>query len=454
MLAAGHGTRMRSSTPKVLHPVAGRTMISCVLDALIEAGFADIVVVADSANGEVAHAVEGRARIAVQPEPLGTGHAALAARHAAGEASRVLIVNADLPLLRAETIRSLVEHYESSDATLTFLTARVFDPNGYGRVIREGDRVLAIVEQTEADAEIALYDEVNVGLYATSAEWLWPTLESLAPSPRGERYLTDIVARAIEAGVRVNTHTTEDPSEARQVNTRVELAVAEVTMRDRVHLRWMNDGVTLVDPATTYIDTTVELAEDTTILPGVHLYGRTRIGRGSRIGPNAILHDVVIGDDCTIGPSTLEGSTLGDRVSVGPYCHVRPGSRLESGVHLGNFAEVKASRIGAGTAIGHFSYIGDSDIGSGVNIGAGTITVNYDGKAKYRTVVGDDAFIGSDSLLIAPIEVGPRASTAAGSVVTRDVPADTQVLGMPARPRIPANGARGATEEAAGPAGA
>ncbi|MCC6236998.1 MAG: bifunctional UDP-N-acetylglucosamine diphosphorylase/glucosamine-1-phosphate N-acetyltransferase GlmU [Dehalococcoidia bacterium] len=434
VLAAGRGTRMRSALPKVLHPVAGRPMVDLVLDTLAEAGCADVVVVTANAGDEVPRAVEARARVAIQDAPLGTGHAALAARAAAGEASRVLIVNADLPLLRAETVRALIEGHDASDATLTFLTAHVWDPTGYGRVVREGGRVRAIVEQSDADAETAAYNEVNVGLYAASAGWLWPTLEALTPGPRGERYLTDIVARAIEAGLRVETHTTEDPSEAQQVNTRVELARAEITMRDRVHLHWMTEGVTLIDPATTYIDVTVELAEDTTILPGVHLSGRTRVGRGTRIGPNAIVRDMVIGADCEVGASTLEGSTLGDRVSVGPYCHVRPGSTIESDAHLGNYAEVKASRIGAHTAVGHFSYIGDADIGARVNIGAGTITANFDGVTKHRTTVGDDAFIGSDSLLIAPVEVGARARTAGGSVVTRDVDADTTVIGVPARP--------------------
>ncbi len=318
--------------------------------------------------------------------------------------------------------------------------------------MREDGRVRAIVEQSDADDEIASYDEVNVGLYAANADWLWPTLEALTPSPRGERYLTDAVAMAIAGDATVETVTTDDPSEAQQVNTRLELARAEAIMRDRVRERAMLDGVTLVDPATTYIDASVALAADTTILPGVHLLGSTRVGRGTRIGPNAVLHDMVVGEDCAIGASTLEASTLGDRVSIGPYCHVRPGSTIESDAHLGNYAEVKASRIGARTAVGHFSYIGDADIGAGVNIGAGTITVNYDGVDKHRTTVGDDAFIGSDSLLIAPIVVGPRARTAAGSVVTRDVAADTMVLGVPARARDIERGPTAGEEH--GPSGA
>lgn len=457
VLAAGHGTRMRSRTPKVLHPVAGRPMVTCVLDALAEAGFADIVVVADAASGEVARAVDGRARIAVQSGARGTAEAVLASKSATTEAARLLIVNGDLPLLEGATIAELAAYHVASSATLSLLTAVVSEPAGYGRVVRDmpgPGRVRAVIEQSEVSDATAHIDEVNVGLYAVESAWLWTAIEGLPLREGGERYLTDIVATALEQGQRVATHTCEDAAEAQQVNTRVDLARAEAVARRRILERVMLGGVTMIDPDHTYIDAGVEVGEDTVLLPGVHLVGGTRVGSGCRIGPDTMLRDMLVGDGCTIGPSTLEGSTLEPGVDIGPYCRIRPGSRLESGVHLGNFAEVKASRIGAGTAIGHFSYIGDSDIGSGVNIGAGTITVNYDGKAKYRTVVGDDAFIGSDSLLIAPIEVGPRSSTAAGSVVTRDVPADTQVLGMPARPRPSTNGAREATEEAAGPTGA
>jgi bifunctional UDP-N-acetylglucosamine pyrophosphorylase/glucosamine-1-phosphate N-acetyltransferase len=287
-----------------------------------------------------------------------------------------------------------------------------------------------------------------VGVYAANAAWLWPTLENLTPSASGELYLTDIVARAVEASARIETYLTEDWTEVQQVNNRLELSRAEMAIRQRVRERHMLAGVTLIDPFTTYIDAAVAIEPDTVILPGCHLLGATNIASGCRIGPNAVLRDMTIGANCEIGGSTLEESTVGDGVTIGPYCHVRPGSTIEAGVHLGNHAEVKASRIGARTAIGHFSYVGDADIGADVNIGAGTITVNYDGVDKHRTVVGDGAFIGSDSLLVAPVEVGPRARTAAGSVVTRNVEADTLVLGVPARPRP--NSDEAGTKEAAG----
>ncbi len=435
VLAAGRGTRMRSSLPKVLHPVAGRPMVRLVVDTLREAGFRDTIVVTSAPDDPVAAALDGQARIAVQREPLGTGHAALAARAAAGEAPRVLILNADLPLLTVRTLREMIERHEQSGAVLTFLTAYLDDPTGYGRVIRRNGRVAAILEETETDATTRGEPEVNAGLYAAEAAWLWPVLEALEPGPRGERYLTDVIGQAVDRLERVQTYQVVESSEVQQVNTRVDLARAEALMRERVRRRLMLDGVTLVDPTSTYVDVGVLVEPDTTILPGVHLLGDTVIGTGCRIGPNAVLRDTVVGAGCVIDASTLEGASVAAGVTVGPYCHLRPGAELGEDVHLGNYVEVKASRIGARTQVGHFSYIGDAEIGADVNVGAGTVTVNYDGKDKHRTQVGDGAFIGSDSMLVAPVNVGDRARTAAGSVVTKDVAAGSLVVGVPARPR-------------------
>ena len=435
---------MRSRLPKVLHPVAGRPMVRLVCETLRAAGIERIVVVTASEDDEVASAVRAAVpgvRIAVQREPLGTGHAALAARpladgNGAAEDSRhVLILNADLPLLTERTMRESMAHHAASSSVLTFLTARLDDPTGYGRVLREDGRVRRIVEETEADAATRSEPEVNVGLYAAEAAWLWPTLDALQPGPRGERYLTDIIARAVEQDGGAQTYQLLDTTEAQQVNTRVELARAEQLMRERISKQLMLVGVTIADPATTYIDAGVVVGADTTLLPGVHLLGETAIGSGCRIGPAAVLRDMRVGDRCTIGGSTLEESTLGDDVTVGPYCHVRPGSTIEHDAHLGNYAEVKASRIGARTAVGHFSYLGDADVGEDVNIGAGTITANYDGEAKHRTTIGDRAFIGSDSMLVAPLHIGADARTSVGSVVTRDVPPGASAVGAPARIR-------------------
>lgn len=448
VLAAGRGTRMRSSLPKVLHPVAGRPMLLLLCDTLRAAGCERIVVVTGAEDDEVARVVRGGVPgvvVAAQGEPLGTGHAALAARAAAGVAPRVLVVNGDLPLLTARTVGDLIAQHAGADSeagatVLTFATALLADPTGYGRVLRRDGRVHSIVEETETDATTRAEIEVNVGLYAADAGWLWPTLEAITPGPRGECYLTDIVFRAVGHPGGAQTYTVLDAAEAQQVNTRVELARAEALLRERIRQRVMLAGVTLTDPATTYIDAGVTIGEDTTVLPGVHLLGDTRIGAGCRIGPAAVLRDMRIGDRCEVGSSTLEGSVLADDVTVGPYCHVRPGSTIEQAVHLGNYAEVKASRVGARTQVGHFSYLGDADVGSDVNIGAGAITCNFDGVDKHRTVIGDGAFIGSDSMLIAPVTVGAGARTAAGAVVTHDVPAGAQVIGAPARIHTPQEG--------------
>ena len=432
---------MKSSTPKALHPVAGRPMLRLVLDALDAAGFDRRVVVTGDAGDEIAAFAAPRAAIAVQDAPLGTGHAVLAARDAASDAARVLIVNGDLPLLTSATLADLADAHCARPAALTFLTADADDPTGYGRVIRadatdaEGDRVAAIVEETDADEATRAVREVNVGVYAAEAAWLWDALAALPPSAGGEIYLTDAVRAAVASGLGARARRLRDADEARQVNTRAQLAAADGLMRDRVRAALMAGGVTLVGPDSIYVDAGVEVGADTTLLPGTHLLGDTVVGGGCEIGPNAVLRDMRVGDGCTIGGSTIEGSTIADGVEIGAYCRVRPGSVIESGAHLGTYAEVKASRIGARTRIGHFSYTGDADVGADVNIGAGAVTANYDGESKHRTEIGDGAFIGSDTMLVAPVRVGARARTAAGAVVTRDVPDGAQAIGAPARVR-------------------
>lgn len=438
IFAAGRGTRMRSTLPKVLHPVAGRTMLSLIRHSLQAAGFTRIVVVTPDADGPVAQAAlnggSPATEIAVQSEPLGTADAALAARPLVEGASKLLFLNSDQPLFRPQTLRNIVDRHESSSEPLTFLTALLTDPAGFGRVQRRDGRLQGVVEDVEADAAARGAPEVNAGAYAFDAQWLWRALEDLPPGAvSGERYLTAVIERAV-AGDGAQTYQVQDPSEVQHVSTREDLAEAERIMRERMRAQLMAQGVTLLDPATTYIDIGVEIAAETVIEPGVHLKGATTIGAGCRIGPNAILRDMQVGANCVIGGSTLESSTLADDVTIGPYCHIRAGATIESSVYLGNYVEVKASRIGSQTRVGHFAYIGDADIGAGVNVGAGTVTVNYDGETKHRTRIGDGAFIGSDSMLIAPIEIGARARTAAGSVVTHDVPAGGAVRGVPARP--------------------
>ncbi len=438
VLAAGRGSRMRSRTPKVLHPVAGRPMLHLVCDALEAAGFDRQVVVTGAPDDEVAEAAAPYATVAVQEAPLGTGHAVLAAREAAAGAARLLIVNGDLPLLTPEPLAALAEAHCAERAVLSILTAELDDPSGYGRIARASgpdSGVIGIVEESDADARTRAIREVNAGVYTAEAAWLWAALEALPPSPGGEIYLTDAVRRAVGAGSRVHAQRLPDATEARQVNTRAELAAADAALRDRIRASLLADGVTLIGPESIYVDAGVVVGEDTTLLPGTHLMGDTVVGGECEIGPNAVLRDMRVGDRCTIGGSTLEGSTVADGVDIGAYCRVRPGSVIEADVHLGTSAEVKASRIGARTRIGHFSYTGDADVGEDVNIGAGAITANYDGASKHRTEIGDGAFIGSDTMLVAPLRVGAGARTAAGAVVTHDVPDGAQVIGAPARIR-------------------
>ena len=435
ILAAGRGTRMRSQLPKVLHAVAGRPMLALVCDAVRAAGVRELVVVAPDEEGEVGrHALAAGARVAVQEQPRGTADGALCARGQVGEASRVLIVDATLPLIRARTLRELADRHESADQPLTFLSAYVDDARGRGHVQRINGRVQGVIDQRDGDAAGGGEREVNVGVYAADAIWLWPALDRIEPAD-GRREMTAAIAAAAASAAGVQAHQVTESSEVQQVNDRVELARVEQSLRERERQRLMLGGVTLIDPQTTYLDIGVEVGADSTLLPGVQLLGETRVGAGCRIGPNALLRDMRVGESCEVGQSTLEGSTLADRVTVGPFCHVRSGSTIETGAHLGHSVEVKASRIGARARLGHFCYIGDADLGADVNVGAGAVTCNYDGEHKHETRIGDGAFIGSGSMLVAPVQIGERARTAAGAVVTRDVPAGALVMGAPARVR-------------------
>ncbi len=435
ILAAGRGTRMRSALPKALHSVAGVPMVRLLCDLASEAGAGQIIVVAAPATEQqVVAAVGEGVDVAVQSEPRGTGHAALAARSAATK-GHVLVVNVDLPLLSRRTLLELAGRHLASTPALTFLTAYLEDPTGYGRVVRRSGRVHGVVEEADADAVTRGHPEVNAGVYAAEADWFWSTLEALPEAPNGEIYLTDIIARSVESSGGVESYQVIEAAEVQQVNDRVQLAAVERTLRERTRRRLMEAGVTLVDPLTTYIDAHVEVAADTTILPGTHLLGETSVGAGCQIGPNAIIRDTTIAEGCEIGASTLEGASIGPGSDVGPYCHLRPGSVIGARVHLGNYVEVKATLIGDDTQVGHFSYLGDAEVGAGVNIGAGTITANYDGTAKHVTVIEDGAFIGSDSILVAPVTVRARARTAAGAVVTKDVPSGKLAIGMPAEIR-------------------
>ncbi len=436
ILAAGQGVRMKSSLPKVLHPLGGKPLIHHVLDTARAISDNLPVVVIGHGGDQVRAAVGDAGQCVVQEEQLGTAHAVQTARPLLeGKSDLVLVMNSDMPLLTTQTLQQMIEVQTANPGPITMLTILSSDSHGFGRVVRDGrGMVQAIVEEAHATPEQLAIRELNAGVYCFRAEWLWQALKRIPLSPKGEYYLTDTVGLAAAEGMPIEVAATDDPAEALGINTRIHLAEAETLLRQRVNRRWMLSGVTIIDPATTYIEADVTIGSDTTIHPNTHLRGQTTIGSGCRIGPNSILTDTRVGDGCLVLASVSESAILEDHVSMGPFCHLRKGAHLGPGVHMGNFGEVKSSYLGPGTKMGHFSYIGDATIGNNVNIGAGTITCNFDGEHKHPTVIGDDAFIGSDTMLVAPVTIGERARTGAGSVVTHDVPPDTIVVGVPARP--------------------
>ena len=436
LLAAGKGVRMRSRLTKLLHPLGGRPMILHSLTAAegVTEGV-PLLVVGHGAEG-IRLAVGARAEYVEQADQLGTGHAVLQARSACeGKADFVLVSNADLPLLTSETLKKLAAAQKGNTGPFSMVTFKRREARGFGRVKRGASgEVLAIIEEAEASPEELAIDELNVGTYCFRADWLWPALEKLKPSPKKrEYYLTDLLDLAAKAGQQVVTVALEDPDEAIGVNTREHLAEAEAALRKRVNRHWMSDGVTLIDPQTTYIESGATIGQDTVLWPNTMLLGDTHIGEDCIIGPNTTIKDSRVGDACKIQAAVVEMAVIDNHVDIGPFAHLRPGARLGEGVHMGNFGEVKSSTLGPGVKMGHFSYIGDATIGANVNIGAGTITANFDGKNKNLTVIEEGVFIGSDTMLVAPLRIGKGARTGAGAVVTKDVPPNTVVVGVPAR---------------------
>ncbi len=435
VLAAGRGSRMKTSLPKALHPIAGKTMILYAVDVLAEAGFVTPTIVRD-ASSALPDALGGDGhRFVAQDSPDGTGGALRAFMpHAAADALYILVVNADAPLIEADTLRRLCEAHESqSSATITLLTASVAHSSDAGGVARSdaGD-IRAIIEESDP-AYDATFTEGNVGAYALSAAWSRTALPRLTRQDNGEYYLTELVSIANGDGLPVHSIEVGSQSEALGINTLVDLAQAEGIVRRRTLEGLMLSGVTIQDPDSTYIDATASIQPDSVIRPNTHIYGRTAIGEACEIGPDAHIVDSEIADGCVIRSSSLESVTLDAGVTVGPYDRLRPGTHLGQDVHIGSFAEVKASRLGRGTAMGHFGYVGDSDVGEGVNIGAGAVTCNFDGTSKHHTTIGSEAFIGSGTLMVAPVTIGERAYTGAGAVVTRNVAPGARVAGVPAR---------------------
>lgn len=433
VLAAGQGKRMHSDLPKVLHPLCGQPLIAYVLDALAAAGLEHPIVVIGHQSDSVREAVGARAEFVEQRELLGTGHAVMQALPLVRDAEAVLVLYGDTPLLEPGTITALVDLHHRTRPAVTMLTAELDDPTGYGRVLRAGGVVTRIIEDADASPDEARLREINAGTYVFEHAALREGLQHLTrDNAQGEYYLTDTVGWLLGRGRAVSAFIA-DAEQAMGINSRRELAAVETVMRRRILERLMDSGVTIIDPATTYVHATVRVGRDTVIHPQSYLEGTTSVGAQCVIGPQAHLVDALLMDRVRVLASTIHQSELGEGTSVGPYSRLRPGSRIGRDVEIGNFAEIKNATVGDHTKIHHMSYIGDATIGAGVNIGAGTVTCNYDGRRKHHTVIEDGAFIGSDSMLVAPVRIGQGAVTGAGSVVNKDVPAGALAVGVPAR---------------------
>ena len=436
LLAAGQGTRMKSDLPKVLHPLCGKPMLWHVLEALKSAVTEKPVVIVGHGAEAVREYLGDSADCVLQEPQLGTGHAAMQAEPLLRDRTDLVIVTyADMPLLRGETFQRLVETQRLNPGPLTLLTVIADDPRGFGRIVRKSDgTVEAIVEEYVATPEQQQIRELNVGADCFRAGWLWEALHRIERNPKkGEYYLTDIVEIAVRDNLPVQAVVHDDFIETIGINSRVHLSEAEAAMRARINHEHMLNGVSMTNPSATYIDAGVKIGRDTLILPNTFVHGKTEIGEGNVIGPNTIIRDSKIGNRCKILAAVMEAAVLEDEVDMGPFARLRKGAHLKSHVHMGNFGEVKDSTLHEGVKMGHFSYIGNATIGANTNIGAGTITANYDGEKKNPTEIGEDVFIGSDTMLVAPIKLGDGARTGAGAVVTKNVPEDTLVVGMPAR---------------------
>ena len=438
IMAAGEGIRMKSRTPKVLHRLCGMELLRYPVELMGRLGVDRIVVVVSSANQEAVKELLGDAvEYAVQTAKTGTAGAVEAAASVIrGEARQVLVMGGDSPLVTEGSVRRLIDGHLEGGCQMSILSGIVQDGKGLGRIHRDQSfqrNVLGIIEDVLDTARGGQSVEVNSGVYCFQADWLWENLDRVTTGSGPERYLTDLAAIAADQGGSVVALPSDDPDEVLGINNRVELANLEDIQRRRIREHWMLEGVTISDPSSVMIDAGVTIGQDTLVLPNTMLLGQTVIGSGCEVGPGSVVKDSTIGDGCRVTSSALEEAVMEAGVDIGPFSHLRPGTHLESGVHIGNFVEVKESRFAAGTIMGHFGYVGDASIGAKVNVGAGTVTCNYDGKDKHRTVVEKDAFIGCDTMLVAPVTVGAGAVTGAGAVITKDVPPARLAVGVPAK---------------------
>lgn len=440
ILAAGQGTRMKSRIPKALHTLAGRPLLQYVVDLARALGADPIVIVVGHGGEAVQAATKADDLMFVRQEPqLGTGHAVTAACSVLqGHSGDVLTLYGDSPLLEEETLRGLVEHHRAKGVSLTALVGHLSNPVGYGRILRDSHgRVSRVVEESDASTQELAIQEVNAGIYCAVSQALFKALKSLdRKNVQGEYYLTDVVAALVPEGV--DTFPASSPDEILGINDRLDLAKAEQILQSRLRGYWMKEGVTLEDPDTTYLAANTQIAQDTVLGPQVILRGQTRIGENCQIGTGSVIEDSTLEDGVIVRPhSVIIQSHVASGASIGPFSHLRPGSEIGAKARIGNFVEVKKTRIGHGSLASHMTYLGDSEIGKDVNIGAGTITCNYDGVRKHRTVVEDGVFVGSNCELVAPVRVGKGAVVAAGSTITKDVPPGALAVGRSRQFNLP-----------------
>ena len=439
ILAAGKGTRMKSNLPKVLHKVCGRPMLEHVIDAARGAGSEREIVVIGSGADEVEKAITD-VEFALQAEQLGTGHAVKMAKDKMADAEgTVMILCGDTPLVSADLLEKFIENHEQTKATATVLTAMMPDATGYGRIVRnQSGSVDKIVEHKDATEEELQIHEVNSGMYCFDVKALFDALEKVTnDNAQGEYYLTDVLGIIREQGLLINAFVTNAFTQILGINSRYQLATAERILRQRKNIELMDSGVTILDPDSTFIDYDVEIGRDSTILPFTYLETGTKIGENCSIGPNCRLQNTKIGNNVTMQFVYSHDAEIDDDVVIGPYVHLRPGTKINKKVKIGNFVEVKNSNIGEGSKLPHLQYIGDTDMGTNVNVGCGTVTCNYDGKKKYRTTVGDNVFIGCNTNLVAPVTVNNGAYIAAGSTINKDVPENNLAVARSRQVNIP-----------------
>ena len=432
ILAAGKGTRMKSDLPKVLHKVAGISMLEHVFRSVNAIEPEKTVTVVGHKAELVEQVLAGQTDFVRQTEQLGTGHAVMMAEPVLENLTgQTLVIAGDTPLITGESLKNLIDFHINHKNVATILTAEADNPFGYGRIVRnQHDEVLKIVEQKDASDFEQQIKEINTGTYVFDNARLFEALKNInTNNAQGEYYITDVIGIFRENGEKVGAYTLKDFDESLGVNDRVALATAEGVMRRRINQQHMVNGVSFVNPHATYIDVDVEIAPEVQVEANVTLKGQTKIGAETILTNGTYIVDSVIGERTVITNSMIEESSVADGVTVGPYAHIRPGSSLAKDVHVGNFVEVKGSSIGENTKAGHLTYIGNSEVGANVNFGAGTITVNYDGQKKYKTIIGDNVFVGSNSTIIAPVELGDNSLVGAGSTITKDVPADAIALG-------------------------